>query len=86
MGKREDLIERMFEVLWPVQDWGGEEAACRNACAVALDAILAGLKEPSEEMVDASWAPELRDMKTLQPIDAVFVWKAMLSTLEETKP
>ena len=44
MSKREELIERMFEVLWPLQEWNGEERVCREACQVALNAILAGLK------------------------------------------
>jgi len=98
MGKREELIEAAARAMvkrvaddarlatvpaalhvdhyW--HEW-------KDDAEIALDAILAGLKTPSEEMLDAAdMADELEGDYPDGRNRAI--WKAMLSTLEETKP
>jgi len=93
MGKREELINEAaraiavtFARLQNRATSLGED--CVDVTPVgeaALDAILAGLKTPSEEMLDAAdMADELEGDYPDGRNRAI--WQAMLSTLEETKP
>ena len=95
MGKREELIEAAKAAMLkrycerfgrdPTEiDPSFSGIMLENATA-ALDAILAGLKTPSEEMLDAAdMADELEGDYPDGRNRAI--WQAMLSTLEETKP
>ena len=91
MGKREELIEAaaraIAHAVMAQSDNGVPEKASdwRNEAASTLDAILAGLKKTTPEMLDAAdMADELEGDYPDGRNRAI--WKAMLSTLEETKP
>lgn len=99
MGKREELIEAAAQAICEAEaplcydtTWQGVcEAPALKATyiskgAAALDTILAGLKMPSEEMLEAG-ADEEGSFSRLEARRVSHeVWQAMLSTLEETKP
>ncbi len=35
----EGEVERLFDVLWPLTEWNGDEEVCRIACRAALSAM-----------------------------------------------
>jgi hypothetical protein len=56
-----DMVEAMFDVLWPLQDWNGEEEVCRAACRAILPLVEAHgerLWTPPEE----AWGGLPRDL------------------------
>lgn len=74
-------LERLARALkgLPIRDAiepGGELDELRRREAARI--VLQELRTPSEGMVNRTWAPDVRDPKTGQPVDAVFVWQAMI--------
>lgn len=39
---KEGEVERLFDVLWPLTEWDGDEEVCRIACRAALTAMRGG--------------------------------------------
>jgi len=89
VGKREELIEAAYkairEVELPMHTTPQEDD--RLAAEAALDAILAGLREPGIAALESGGSIIGESIGAGDEIERAFaleVWQAMLSVLEET--